>query len=338
MRCSTTGTGTWSGIRPRCACTGGRERCTRGRAARSTARKSTPGASARTPRITSAPTSRSRSPATCMRPVTSTTPDEWPGLSSVGRRMDRRRGWSAPIVATRSGTPSGRASITAGRQQCLHQHGRGQALREATAMCSPAREEAPPAWQRDRRRPGPARSARRAPDQPRRSPARRAQAGVPEGAAGIFPVGYRTTEAVETATYRYAVDRAGSAIRRHPDAQCVAARLRRPGREPDLARRAARSPATAITSTSRSWSLTSTRGSRTDRPRASPMFANIERLPDGAACTASRVFGSVPTSPTHGRGIPCGCRRAGAPFESGASGSAGDPGRSRLAPARAPAG
>ncbi len=100
------------------------------------------------------------------------------------------------------------------------------------------------------------------------------QGGVPEGAAGLFPVGYRTSSDVESATYRYAASEQGplyvgapmlSALlpvyaARGGDAILARELLERgygdfinePFLEPDEYPR-----------------------TRSDRPRASPMFANL---------------------------------------------------------------
>ena len=114
-------------------CTDGAEPCTRGRAARSTARRR-PRGPARTPRITSAPTSRSPSPATCMRPATSTTPAGSRGPSFEPSPIGSRR---ASYVPTRGfeirDTVGPREHYERVDNDAFTNMAAAQALREATA-------------------------------------------------------------------------------------------------------------------------------------------------------------------------------------------------------------
>ena len=106
------------------------------------------------------------------------------------------------------------------------------------------------------------------------------QGGVPEAAAGLFPVGYRTSRAVETATYRYAaVEQAPQYVGSPMLSALLPVYAARAG-EPALARRLLESgygdyinePFLEPDEYPRS---------RTDRPRASPMFANLSAYLSG---------------------------------------------------------
>ena len=106
------------------------------------------------------------------------------------------------------------------------------------------------------------------------------QGGVPEGAAGLFPVGYRTSPAVEKATYRYAaVEQAPQYVGSPMLSALLPVYAARAG-EPALARRLLESgygdyinePFLEPDEYPRS---------RTDRPRASPMFANLSAYLSG---------------------------------------------------------
>jgi trehalose/maltose hydrolase-like predicted phosphorylase len=100
------------------------------------------------------------------------------------------------------------------------------------------------------------------------------QGGVPEGAAGLFPVGYRLAGGAERATYRYAFAEQGP---RYVGAPMLSALL------PVYAARGG-DPAAARELLERGYGEFITEPfiepdefprSRTDRPRASPMFANL---------------------------------------------------------------
>jgi trehalose/maltose hydrolase-like predicted phosphorylase len=100
------------------------------------------------------------------------------------------------------------------------------------------------------------------------------QGGVPEGAAGLFPVGYRAKPETELATYRYAaVEQAPLYVGAPMLSALLPVYAARAG-EPDLARQLLESgygdfinePFLEPDEYPRS---------RTDRPRASPMFANL---------------------------------------------------------------
>ena len=150
-----------------------------------------------------------------------------------------------------------------------------QALREATACARLIETEASPEWEAIADGLVLPRSARRGAivnhDGARLD---EAQGGVPEGAAGLFPVGYRTTESVETATYRYAaVEQAPQYVGSPMLSALLPVYAARAG-EPRLARRLLEAgfgdyinePFLEPDEYPRS---------RTDRPRASPMFANL---------------------------------------------------------------
>jgi hypothetical protein len=100
------------------------------------------------------------------------------------------------------------------------------------------------------------------------------QGGVPEGAAGLFPVGYRAPEDVELATYRYAAREQAPLYVGGPMLSALlpvyAARAGEPGLARDLLERGygdfINEPFLEPDEYPRS---------RTDRPRASPMFANL---------------------------------------------------------------
>jgi len=100
------------------------------------------------------------------------------------------------------------------------------------------------------------------------------QGGVPEGAAGLFPVGYQTTDALARGTYRFAaIDQAPSYVG-SPMLSAMLPVYAARGGEPDLARELLErgygdfinEPFLEPDEYPRS---------RTDRPRASPMFANL---------------------------------------------------------------
>jgi hypothetical protein len=100
------------------------------------------------------------------------------------------------------------------------------------------------------------------------------QGGVPEGAAGLFPVGYRLAGGAERATYRYAFAEQGP---RYVGAPMLSALL------PVYAARGG-DPAAARELLERGYGEFINEPfiepdefprSRTDRPRASPMFANL---------------------------------------------------------------
>jgi hypothetical protein len=100
------------------------------------------------------------------------------------------------------------------------------------------------------------------------------QGGVPEGAAGLFPVGYRTATDVELATYRYAAVEQGPLYVGAPMLSSLLPVFAARAGEPALAREFLErgygdfinEPFLEPDEYPRS---------RTDRPRASPMFANL---------------------------------------------------------------
>jgi trehalose/maltose hydrolase-like predicted phosphorylase len=106
------------------------------------------------------------------------------------------------------------------------------------------------------------------------------QGGVPEGAAGLFPVGYRSPEDVELATYRYA---AMEQAPRYVGAPMLSSLL------PVYAARAGdRALARALLEAGFGDFVNEPflepdeyPRSRTDRPRASPMFANLSGYLNG---------------------------------------------------------
>ena len=100
------------------------------------------------------------------------------------------------------------------------------------------------------------------------------QGGVPEGAAGLFPLGFRTDPETERATYRYAALEQAPLYVGAPMLSAVLPVYAARGGEPSLARRLLESgygdfindPFLEPDEYPRS---------REDRPRASPMFANL---------------------------------------------------------------
>jgi hypothetical protein len=103
---------------------------------------------------------------------------------------------------------------------------------------------------------------------------REPQGGVPEGAAGLFPVGYRSAAATELATYRYAAVEQAPLYVGAPMLSALlpvyAARAGEPALARDLLERGygdfINEPYLEPDEYPRS---------REDRPRASPMFANL---------------------------------------------------------------
>ena len=195
MPFSTTGTGTCGAHHQTRRCMAGVGPCTRGRAARSTARRRRRGL-ARTPRITSARTLRWPSPATSTRRATSTTPDGSPGPSSAPWPMDRLAG--RPLRArlrdprhVGPASTTSRSTTTPTRTWQRHGSAGGDRVR------SPARwRSAPPSWRTIAD--GlvlPRRHATRRHHQPRRCAARRGSGRSSRGCSRPFPVGYRASEA-----------------------------------------------------------------------------------------------------------------------------------------------
>ena len=100
------------------------------------------------------------------------------------------------------------------------------------------------------------------------------QGGVPEGAAGLFPVGYRTSQETELATYRYAAQEQAPSYVGGPMLSALLPVYAARANERSLARDLLESgfgdfinePFLEPDEYPRS---------RTDRPRASPMFANL---------------------------------------------------------------
>ena len=100
------------------------------------------------------------------------------------------------------------------------------------------------------------------------------QGGVPEGAAGLFPVGYKAPREVELATYRYAAREQAKSYVGGPMLSAVLPVYAARAGDPALARALLESgfgdfinePFVEPDEYPRS---------RTDRPRASPMFANL---------------------------------------------------------------
>ena len=100
------------------------------------------------------------------------------------------------------------------------------------------------------------------------------QGGVPEGATGLFPIGYPAPEALATATYRYAaVEQAPQYLGSPMMSALVPAFAARAG-EPALARELLE-PGFGDYINPPFLEPDEYPRTRTDRPRASPMFANL---------------------------------------------------------------
>ena len=232
---------------------------------------------ARTPRITSAPTSPSRSPATSTRPATRDYARRiaWPVLRSVAEFIVSR------VVRTRRGyeilgTVGPREVYTSVDNNAYTNMSAALALEAAVDCATHDRRASAGALERDRRGSGrPAGPAARRDHQPRRARLVGAAGRRPGGRRGPVPARLSDGSADGARDLSLRGRRAGAAVRRRADAQRLAARLRRASRRAGPRRRVARDAATATSSTSRSSSPTSTRGRGTDRPRASPMFANL---------------------------------------------------------------
>ena len=160
------------------------------------------------------------------------------------------------------------------------------------------------------------------------------QGGVPEGAAGLFPLGYR--DGSRDGTRDVPLRRLEQAPL-YVGAPMLSALLpvyaARAG-ESALARRAARTAATETSSMSRSWSRTNTPGPATDRPRASPMFANLSGYLTSAAVRLHRAATWSGAAGRLGRRVRLRFRTGGVPSRSNESGSAGNPMPSKPVPAR----
>ena len=99
------------------------------------------------------------------------------------------------------------------------------------------------------------------------------QGGVPEGAAGLFPVGYRRRR-LEAGHLSIRRRRAGAAVCRRAHAERACCRSSRPARASRRSRASSSSRDTESSSTSRSWSRTSTLGREQTAPerlRCSPI-------------------------------------------------------------------
>ena len=217
-------------------------------------------------------------------------------------------------------------ALRAGRQQRLHQHGGGDDARAAaTDIASAIGECPPPIWPeiadglvlpRDTRRGAIINHDGARLDEP--------QGGVPEGAAGLFPVGYRASADVELATYRYAALEQAPLYVGAPDAQRLAARLCGPGGEPALARDLLESgfgdfinePFLEPDEYPRS---------RTDRPRASPMFANLGGYLTGLLYGFTGIDPSMAEPSSWSDGRSC-CQMGGRAFTLTGCGSGASPG------------
>ena len=224
-------------------------------------------------------TSPSPSRATSTPRATSTTRDGSPGPCSGPSPSSSRHGSSrTPRGFEIRGHGRTPRALRAGRQQRLHEHGGGHGAAAAASVCGADRS-------RRARRPGreiaTGSSSRETlgaaaiinhdgatADEDRRAESLRR-------AAGLFPVGYR---GVAGRSSRPRIGTPPSSRRRSTSAPRCSAPCFRSSRpapaSPDLAASSS-SAATATSSTSRSWSRTSTRGIAPDRPRASPMFANL---------------------------------------------------------------
>ena len=100
------------------------------------------------------------------------------------------------------------------------------------------------------------------------------QGGVPEGAAGLFPVGYRVSEETELATYRYAAQEQAPSYVGAPMLSALLPVYAARGGEPSLARDLLESGFGEFINEPFLEPDEYPR-SRIDRPRASPMFANL---------------------------------------------------------------
>jgi hypothetical protein len=100
------------------------------------------------------------------------------------------------------------------------------------------------------------------------------QGGVPEGAAGLFPVGYRTSEATEVATYRYAATEQAPLFAGGPMLSSLLPVYAARAGEPALARNLLEASFGDFINEPFMEPDEYPRH-RTDRPRASPMFANL---------------------------------------------------------------
>ena len=100
------------------------------------------------------------------------------------------------------------------------------------------------------------------------------QGGVPEGAAGLFPVGYPASEAIERATYRYAATEQAPIYLGAPMLSALVPVFAARAGEPSLARDLL-DPAFGAFINEPFLEPDEYPRTRTDRPRASPMFANL---------------------------------------------------------------
>jgi hypothetical protein len=100
------------------------------------------------------------------------------------------------------------------------------------------------------------------------------QGGVPEGAAGLFPVGYQAPADVELATYRYAATEQAPLYAGMPMLGALLPVFAARAGEPSLARDLLE-PAYGEFINEPFLEPDEYPRSRTDRPRASPMFANL---------------------------------------------------------------
>lgn len=100
------------------------------------------------------------------------------------------------------------------------------------------------------------------------------QGGVPEGAAGLFPVGYRSSDEAEVATYRYAAREQAPSYVGGPMLSALLPVYSVRGGDPALARELLEAGFGAFVNEPFLEPDEYPR-SRTDRPRASPMFANL---------------------------------------------------------------
>jgi trehalose/maltose hydrolase-like predicted phosphorylase len=148
-------------------------------------------------------------------------------------------------------------------------------LREATAIATAIGECPPPVWRevaeglvlpRDTRRGAIINHDGARLDE--------AQGGVPEGAAGLFPIGYRAADETELATYRYAAREQAPIYAGAPMLSAVLPVFAARGGDPALARDLLE-PGFGDFINEPFLEPDEYPRSRKDRPRASPMFANL---------------------------------------------------------------
>jgi hypothetical protein len=121
------------------------------------------------------------------------------------------------------------------------------------------------------------------------------QGGVPEGAAGLFPVGYRTADETEIATYRYAAREQAPGYVGGPMLSALLPVYAARGGEAGLARELLE-PGFGDFINEPFLEPDEYPRSRRDRPRASPMFANLGAYLTGLlfGFTGIRLSGAEP--------------------------------------------